>query len=598
MDEGALRIRQWQVVYHVPRCEISAAQRLNSLLREDIPRELDRIIASVTSEDQGITLIRRLSLDLDLDLGLTDGEISHHCANRFTQTLARSVAGRESDNVVYFPNRRSYLAQFLLDLSCGTAWSAWYYREFEGLKALPAPMALRTAILENPRNGLEALLRMKRIDRARVLIALTDNEARRVLNGLVQSDDQSIRSGKTELKHIIAAMESRDSFNHTPVAEALDLFLYIAASQPEIVSHHLAQLCVGVIALRHIFETFEKPHNIATTIASGSITEFYRLAGHETAEYFQPIFDLPKSQRDGLLKAMARKETRLQAVSSLEEKQRFTLNGGVFLLLPVLINLPAEAIIATWPPPGNTDSLAALRLLVLSQCLGNRNVVSVFRDPVIRDLTGVDPGFTIAEAQQWLNSISANQLRDSLCSFMSWRLAEKDQPTVKVVQLTHKGRRLAVVFPVGSGAWIFLRGCKPSHMKVFTKILKKLAPVSISPDTTSSADTQRLGEDLDYLTLPKCLRPIPLQYNFLRCLSQTILYDFSKSLPGFVGSSLRYLSQNFLTFRAQVSTEKDRHLVCLGRPPLNVILSISGLNRRQYSLPRSDDRMLVLYQEN
>jgi hypothetical protein len=89
--------------------------------------------------------------------------------------------------------------------------------------------------------------------------------------------------------------------------------------------------------------------------------------------------------------------------------------------------------------------------------------------------------------------------------------------------------------------------------------------------------------DLDYLSLPRTLgvrRGVDLA---LSIAAQGVLRCFAWKLPGFSRSSLPYLASNFLNCTAAVEQATDRAIVRLGRPPLHVILSMTGLNRTTYS---------------
>jgi len=69
-------------------------------------------------------------------------------------------------------------------------------------------------------------------------------------------------------------------------------------------------------------------------------------------------------------------------------------------------------------------------------------------------------------------------------------------------------------------------------------------------------------------------------------------------LPGFAGSGLAYLYRNFLDFAGSVEEEPERHVVRLGRPPLNIVLGLTGMVRGAYRLDYlNDERPFTLFQE-
>jgi hypothetical protein len=74
-----------------------------------------------------------------------------------------------------------------------------------------------------------------------------------------------------------------------------------------------------------------------------------------------------------------------------------------------------------------------------------------------------------------------------------------------------------------------------------------------------------------------------------------VLRGFARRLPGFARSGLAYLHANFLTSTASAECSDTQISVRLGRPPLDLILSIAGLNRRELELAWIEPRRLLLY---
>jgi hypothetical protein len=70
----------------------------------------------------------------------------------------------------------------------------------------------------------------------------------------------------------------------------------------------------------------------------------------------------------------------------------------------------------------------------------------------------------------------------------------------------------------------------------------------------------------------------------LRLCSLALLTAFSERIPGCAGSSPEYIRRNLLALHARVSS--DGCDVRLGSPPLDVLLTLSGLKRAAVGLPR------------
>jgi hypothetical protein len=77
--------------------------------------------------------------------------------------------------------------------------------------------------------------------------------------------------------------------------------------------------------------------------------------------------------------------------------------------------------------------------------------------------------------------------------------------------------------------------------------------------------------------------------------TDAVLGGFARTLPGFAVSSPDYLRRNFLDCRARVTGTAELIEVELGRPPLDLVLGIAGLNRERLSLPWLDARPIQLH---
>jgi hypothetical protein len=75
---------------------------------------------------------------------------------------------------------------------------------------------------------------------------------------------------------------------------------------------------------------------------------------------------------------------------------------------------------------------------------------------------------------------------------------------------------------------------------------------------------------------------------------QALVRELAWRLPGFGRSTLPYLWENVLAFDAEVEIEADRFVVQLGNPPLQLVLSLAGMNRREFTLEATEDRTWTL----
>lgn len=94
------------------------------------------------------------------------------------------------------------------------------------------------------------------------------------------------------------------------------------------------------------------------------------------------------------------------------------------------------------------------------------------------------------------------------------------------------------------------------------------------------------------VALPIALRTPPLAYRAIRGFAMRALTDFAQRLPGFGNASVPFLRNNMFGVGARVRLDKDLVHIVIDRPPLDVLLGISGLADREVIL--SDQRTLLI----
>lgn len=122
------------------------------------------------------------------------------------------------------------------------------------------------------------------------------------------------------------------------------------------------------------------------------------------------------------------------------------------------------------------------------------------------------------------------------------------------------------------------------------------AEVETLPIDSILARVDKLPDELEFLALPvslKIARPLDLA---LSVVAQNLLRGVAWCLPSFARSNLPYLSRNFLDFSASIEEEPARRIVRLGRPPLHLILNMTGITRQSYRLSWLDERTFALFQ--
>src|ERR1700741_3296552 len=122
--------------YLVPADQSEAEEvrdRLERSIQADLPSALDAALDRVLNpEDRSIWFVRRLALDFALNGEIDAGNVAHVWAAQVAGAVIDVMRDPDGADAIRFPDRPSYVAQFLLDLVDGIAWDKWYYQSFAG----------------------------------------------------------------------------------------------------------------------------------------------------------------------------------------------------------------------------------------------------------------------------------------------------------------------------------------------------------------------------------------------------------------------------------------------------------------------------------
>jgi hypothetical protein len=562
MSKGALRIpsgvriNRLNVTCLVPRDHPSpdtVRSRLDAVIQRQVPSAFARAFAGVRpDDDESIYFVRRLDLDLAVDAGWEPEKVAALWAAEWARTLSRLL---DSGDALRFPGPAAYLAQFLNDLADGAAWSKWYYVGFDGLRALPISACLREALTREPVTGEAALLQML---------------------------------GAGQVDKILRAMNDRDC--HT----VLTAFSSV----------HLET--VGALVPR-------------SPTLSGGFTSTHRdalrlyLAVRRNEPTVLPIL------------GAAATETRRETL--------FTPFGGVFHLLPRLMEVDLEECAAALPEFVGTAPTALVRFLVILKCLGRQRAARAFFDPLLREIAGVPPGVNADEIRAWAREVTPEIARDFQAR---WAVSCQKSGAINrhwlCVRAARRGR-LLIVTNGERNLWLravrsvdeLTQALQAIHQSQFTddesppRLLCDPALVSILPPTIArlpvlawnsseamehAAEDSALAtclarahppdEDLNYLNLTSLLRGARDCDLALSLIANAVLRSFAWRLPGFAWSSAEYLYRNFLDAEATIQADEDRWIVNLKRPPLHIVLAMTGADQDVYQISWPNQRKVCL----
>jgi hypothetical protein len=639
-----LLIRQFQVQYLISR-EHPAPERIQSRMDETVThglaQNLTMALAPLFSNiDSSLWLIRSLDVEFDINIAWEQEQLVRTFASKIAHSLAVNVQGEsDEENVLRFPNRAAYLARFLLDVAEGRAWSKWYYEFFSGLKLLPLSATLRTAICERAVLGKAALYQLTNDELSKILNSLTIQDARRILDSFTEGTTVGEEFGCFQAAW--DAMQNEQPDTADDWRNTLRLYLAASRDREDVGGSHLKAAVLALLRLARclVGGSLSDGEKLLAALISSNRVALYKIAGTANAEMLLSLSRCPPAWLQEVGQTLLGRNAGQIADESVTEGPRYTPFGGMFLLLPLLDEFPLEEATSGWPDADDIAAFVLVRFLLLSKCCGQSRVTRAFYDPLMRDLMGIDPSISPAVLADWQTRISPENLEMFLKTLTLWhreRGVVQGQTWV-LARIPAPGSPVAVLIDGSRGVWLFvtsyhpcrpeqilesLRGCFAQYKQedavllsdpVFMDTLHSAFPerkiVSFVDDTANMiadedqqlaeilARLDKLPDDLSHLSMPKSLGLTRSFDQVLSIAAQNLMRAFAWRLPGFAGSNMPYLYSNFLDFASSIEEEPARRVVRLGRPPLHLILNMTGMERKMYTLSWLDERPFALFPE-
>lgn len=542
-----LHIHRLQVRYLVSSAH-PFPERVKAKLDEVVTHGLGESLASRLAmmfpvADDAVWCIRRLELALDVNVAWDHEQLVRAWASQLTRTVAIAMQnGGDGENVLYFATRAAYLARFVSDLATGSAWGKWWYCSFAGLRLLPLSAAMRTALVDQSLVGEAALLLLAPDELKQVLCGLSVQDTRWVFNAIVAATADTDR----EEQHCFAAIWSTWQRGAGMVLTAEDewrsaLVLYLWTRREHPGGAVLRTAARTFVCFARCVSLFRE--QLVTALTVGDLVAVYTFCGAADGETLLPLLRCPPVWVEEVGRALLAGQTRPGYVTpSGAPERRPTPFGGLFLLFPLLDELPLRDATQGWPDVGEIPAATVVRLVVLLQCCGGTRAEAVCSDPLVRELLAIPPDFSVAMLPDWHVSIT------------------------------------------------------PAACVTFREVMASWqAEVLRLPDPPSHETLRQ--EDLTYLSLPERFGVQGEIEAMMREAAYTVMQAFARRLPGFAGSRLSYLYDNFLACTGSVEEEATRRVVRLGPAPLRLVLNLTGLTRKQYRLTWLDDRPFVLFPE-
>ena len=546
VNDSRLQVARFNAIYFIAR-DHPAPERLKRKLDETIQKDLADALSttmfhSFSSTDESVWLVRSLDVNLDINAGWNRETLANSWANEIQRSLTMNLrSDADSQTVIRFSSRAAYLAAFLNDLANSNAWGKWYYQSFEGLSLLPLSASLRTAICDDANEGLRALLHLDNYQLNAVLRALSSRDAQRLLEQLTELGDETSDEGSCLRVLLNICREARTDQLETLEERNHILGLCLAAcrTQVELMSRTLSRVAASLVRLRSLLENADadERNRLVAAATSKDVTTLYRYAGPVDAEMLVPLTRCPADQVHELALLLLKRRAEV-APASETTGPRYTQFGGVFLLLPILDAMPIDEATEGWPTLSEATAATIVRFVVVMHCCGRTRAPMFFADALMRDLMNIPPTLSSEKLIEWQKEVT------------------------------------------------------PQHLRSFNRVLDQWFGATTEDDVK-----RRIAKNAGYLSLGSTFRFSRPFARSMRATAQHLLRNFARKLPGFSTSGPAYIYSNFLHFSATLEDEPTRRVVTVGRPPLNLILNMSGLNRGSYQLSFTGERAFALFEQ-
>jgi hypothetical protein len=567
---SSLHIRRWRSEILVPR-DCAAPERIRADLHSAGPRLLDDLTAGLmpwfSTCGGEVVLLRSLVFECELDVTSAPDLLVARWARGFAKALINAVESG-GEGVLCFSSAAAYRAQFIADLASGHNGSAWYYRPYAGLAALPPAAAIRTLLLEDRELGCEILANLSPEVWNRLGVVLTRRETLRILDGL------SAPVGSRGTDPAALAGLYREHAPHLPGLPWFVTALYLLSAAMRGGFDPSADLArwLRLAAQLPGLATRSDATALAEALQQGNIGV---LAGalEQDAESWAALSMRPqwRSTLAGLLRAEA---ARVDMAVPTRRDVVHTDFGGLVLLLPELDNLFDEALSGVLPPTEQASPRGVAAWLVMAHCAGQSRAKRFAGEAFWRDVFGVAPDVDRAALNTWLAGGDSHAA--SAC--LAQRARGHARGARITVPLRTGGRTLAVVVDQASGLWCDeLRDSPPAGFA--------------SPSWRACLTAARAARD-DWRFLAMNWGLTGLWQPLFTHMAQIVLRRFAYRLPGFAGASLPYVSANFLTGAGTLDPESGR--LQLARPPLHVLLNLIGMGRGTVNWSGPPERRFVL----
>ena len=568
--QSAISIRSWRNEIRVSR-EYPSPERVREhidAMTVHVGEALGEGLAGYVEGKAGeVILIRELAFDCDVDIRCERREAARALAYRCAQALVQAVENG-SANVVRFGSQAAFVAHFVADLASGSAWGQWYYAGFEGIRVLATAAAIRSVLIDDPVVGRDALKAISPSAWPALAHALSNDEAARILEGLVE--DQQTPSTAFSTPRWLAALQAPAVAAISAPAEVIALMLFAAALQGGAVGTRadaLAARTLGAIVMLMRVGA----HAAVQALLAGDVRG---LASHERALAGELAAQLSGPLGSGV-RALAQHAHRMlrrdvaAAPSTPVETVIAAPFAGLALLLEEVDRLLDSAVTATLPRIDGVPPREAAALTVLAIAAGGERARLVWHDAAWREFLDLpatlhwDP---YAAALVAAGAGPAERARQALGDVALRHLRGEPVGTA----FLDRGVRFRCEVDGSNGLWLALHcGDRTATVTQPATFSARLAAARRAHADWRALEGGALGASL----------PLPWRVVFVAC-AQIAWRRLAQRVPGLTGASIGYLRENLLGVGGTATRlEEDRWRWSVRRPALHVLLNLAGMAR-------------------
>lgn len=565
----SLTIHKLSAVVNAPKSTPHRAlDGILTSIRTDLTRCLENTDLPIAGvREGGVWVVRKLRLDFKV-ASHWDGDL---CARLLASALTKGMneyftLGSDQDDVVWFPSRTAYLAEYLLAQARGSAPTDWRFSSFKAFCSLGTSEAIVAALADDSFGGLQALGCLSALDRRAIYDALGSAGVRDVVARMAQQPS-SVSDDSLAVDKLLTAIQGL-SPAMGPVQAALEALVQALPDDgDEPLMGRMAELAAPLIKWHAAVSSLpaEQSRILLAALREGDLPALARADSSLVADAM-PLLSLERPVRQSIVKAF-------QATGSDEAAAEATTWGyaGFYYLLPICDDYDFDLCFGDWPSCSDSTAPSVMRLLALTAAVGRVPLERAVSDQVLLEALGCSQRIDPSDVLSWAAQITLRQAQSAKSAWLDQnrRLGRVTSHNLESSHFEGSSTEAIVVRDPLTMFWITLseEAEAPADMDFLGLEAKRVADASNS--------------DYESVTL-KGLAPIPR--HLVALLAQNLLRSFARRLPGFANSTLGHLQTQTLTGSAKIKSSPESRDVECDPPPLSVLLNLAGVSRAEFTL--------------